>query len=722
MLVQVALNLPVRGEFTYLVPPSLRGLRRGGRVRVPFGRRVLTGVVMRFADRGSRPEGGLREVQESLDAEPMLDERELQLLADCAAAHYVPAGELIHASMPPLLRASRPFRPDCSYRAVSSPTLNILPRGEARVLDKVAAAGGISHRETMALPPRDRAHLRSLAVKGLVVAETDPASYSAPPEPREGPRVSAAKAARLKRVAKEILAAEPAAGESLLMGPSGEERIEACLRLLERMPGGSQALVLAPESRRAGLWARRIAARLPGKAVGLLHADLPERRRAHAWLAASRGDLEVLVGTRSAALAPLPGIALAIVDDAHARGLVRADSPRHSAVSAARMRCRGKGARLVLCSATPSLEDYHRATSGSGGCSFHTLRGIARPRRSRIEVHDLRSQQSYHGLAAPLISRIKRRIRKGDRVAVVTPGDGWAVAVRCSACGRVESCPGCATPLSVHFEGGLLRCGLCGFERVPPESCAECGGKMRHAREGSAQVEAGLRKTMPDARILREDARGEELRGPGAGGQGDADLAIISRMTPERMEALEPDLVVIASVDGRLMSGDFRSAESLCADLSDLAQLSSGARTAPALAIQTRAPGHPLIAALLHDDVEGYWRRLLRERKAAGLPPYGALGVVRAWGKERDDVMAAVKKVRDAFERESTPALDALGVKAMGIIRSGLRPRAGIQRFHFAVRAPTEEGVREALDWAAKVPAARGGKARVEFEADPRRL
>ena len=711
--VQVALNVPLRTLYTYQAARGGHDLA-GRRVRVPFGKRSAVGIVVRSAP---EPDSGVRELEEVLDGAPVFDLQTLDFLVRHAEREFVPPGQLIHAALPPLLRKPRPFKPDLAYRlAVDRPTLAILSKGEERALTKLEDDGILTSVKLSKLTPSLRRHAMSLAAKGILRSEIDPGGTGVSPDAVPSRPESDAGLRKLRKAAQGVVAGEDPYAAHIVLAPPGAGRLEICRLLLSReIHGRRQGLVLAPTPAGAEAAAGFLEEWLPRLRIGVIHSRSRPRHAANTWLAAAAGRIDVLVGTRAAALAPLPSLALAVIEEAHSHDFRQEENPRYSAVQALRERCRETRAGLVLCTATPSLEDYWRTLPDNGSFRLHLLpKGVVHPKRSRVALHDASGQQNFHGLASPLIAQIKRRIRKGERAAVLAPRRGWAAKLYCRECGRAMSCPACMLPFTVGDGGRILSCALCGFEQGVERKCPQCGKEaMREGREGAKQIESGLRKSVRDARFL----------GPAGHdriGSGSCDVAVVVRMDPAFLDRFAPSLVIAASVDERLASFNFRSAEALMCELCDLARMCAGAKLPPALTVQTRSPEHPLLRAFVDGGTLDYWDLLLAERRRTKLPPYGALGAVRAQGPNRAKAVAALADIRGglaAVLRESGSE-----ARVMGVIDSNHRLRPGMHRAHFAVRAPDAESVREALRLADGLSGDRIGSVRIEYDPDPGRL
>lgn len=723
----VAVDLPVRREFSYAIPPGFPRDLQGRRVAVRLANRVRTGVVVGV--RFGRPDPGLdlRPLRQLLDPEPLFDEAALRFLSAFADRRLLPLGQMVFASLPAALRLPRPFRADLSYRISERPSLDILQRPDRNALGKFGPDGFLGTEALSRLSPRMRQRIRDLAQTGILREEID-LSGAFPAGPRAGPAPRLAGWAA--RIAERIAgAAGGGFGAHLCCVPPGEERTGICLRLVDRaLRQREQVLVLAPEVSRADALASALGSRL-GRRIAVSHAGIPGHRRAMGWLGAARGAVDVLVGTRSAALAPMPRLGLVVVDDAHDPGLAQDEAPRHGACDLARVRCELAGARLVLCTPTPALEDYRESRDGTGPVTLHTApRAKARAGRTRVVIEDVRGKQMFHGVSAPLVARLKREAGRGGAAMVLVDRRGWARRVFCQRCGDVPACEECGVALSAHRRERELRCHLCGRARPLPDGCGHCGAKtVALLGEGTEQVEEGLRKAIPAARVVRWDSDAAADAGhpreieeaEEAIRRGAADIVVGTRLAARLKDMDNLRRIVVTDADTLLASPDFRSTERLLARLVGISHWPRESASSPVLNVQTRFPGHDLLKALATNDVLGHMDRLLDERRRAGLPPYAALGVVRGWGNSKERVVRALSAAR---ERLAAALAGKDGVRLLGVVPSHLRHRPGIHRLHFALRADDEASVREALTVAGEVVGDRIDGVRIEREIVPRRL
>lgn len=649
-MVAVALPVPLPQLFDYLPPEDGTPLRPGVRVKVPFGRRSLVGLVveLRRQPAGQIPEDGrqYRRIERVLDTRPIASEDWLQALRWAADYYQHPLGEVIAAALPAALREGRvaalPQTMTLALTAAGLAAIDTLPARSQRLKSALQALAAPAAQQL------DAGSRRRALAAGWVIA-----TPRLPPETllAEGPRLTAAQAEALAAMRQG-----QGFAVSLLEGVTGSGKTELYLRLTEdALAAGRQVLVLCPEIGLTPQLTQRFLARF-GPVVAGFHSRMGDADRNRAWLAIREGQARILVGTRSAVFAPFCALGLVIVDEEHDASYKQQDGFRYHARDLALVRARSAGARVVLGSATPALETIANARAGR----YRLVRlgeritQAAAPVPQVIDVHQYPLQ---HGISEPLAAAIERHLLAGGQALLFINRRGYAPTLLCDSCHWIAPCPHCDARLNLHRGEGALRCHHCGHASRPPRTCPSCGGsRLVPVGEGAERVEEALKNRFPGRRIERFDT--DRLR---AAGQLEALLADVHERRVEvlvgtQMLAKGHDfphlsLVGVINADQALFSSDFRALErlgQLLTQVAGRAGRSSDAPIAPEVLIQTREPKHPSLVALLRDGYGALADALLRERADAGLPPSAHLALLRAEAPERgkvDDFLAAAKAV-----------------------------------------------------------------------------
>jgi primosomal protein N' (replication factor Y) len=473
---------------------------------------------------------------------------------------------------------------------------------------------------------------------------------------------------------------ERQAGPFLLFGATGSGKTEvymqAAERLLARDPA-AQALVLAPEINLTPQLQARFAGRFGAGAVVLLHSALTPAQRLSAWLAAHTGRARVVLGTRVAVLASMPGLRLIVVDEEHDPSYKQQEGARYSARDLAIYRGRLAGAKVILGSATPSLESWRASAPVAEGGPGRYLR-LAMPRRigaagsggqdaglPRVRRVDMGRQPKGALIAPPLLAAIGECVARGEQALLLLNRRGYAPVLHCPDCGWNSECPHCSAYRVFHKIDRTLRCHHCGLTQRVPRACPHCGNPdIGTQGRGTEQLEERLADLLQDARrpdgtparIARIDAdstRGKDrLESQLAQVHaGEVDVLVGTQMIAKGHDFRRVTLVAAIQPDAALFSSDFRAPERLFALLMQAAGRAgrdAASSAASEMWVQTFHPQHPLYAALKNHDYPAFAARQLQERAQAGLPPFSHLALLRAEARAQDAAQAFLAAAAEA--------------------------------------------------------------------------
>ncbi|TAH36959.1 MAG: primosomal protein N' [Planctomycetota bacterium] len=637
---RVALDTPVRREFSYLVPPEMQAVEAGCRVRVPFGSRRLVGVVVGLDPHppAGIPRDKLRPLGALLDERPLLTPALIRLARHIADSTYCSWGNALGAMLPAALRRARPRRsvPVVALARPLSPQeqselAQRFPKQERAAAYLEAAGGPMELAQFQARTGLSRSPLQSLARRGVVRfarrQELSDPFRDAPVRPDRPPELSGEQVAAVA----EILAALEAGRHAgfLLFGVTGSGKTEVYLRALRRcLDLGRGAIILVPEIALTPQTVARFRARVGDVAV--LHSGLTDAERHDQWTAIAQGRLHVVVGARSALFAPLPRLGLVVVDEEHESSFKQEQTPRYHAREVALERARLEGAVCVLGSATPSLESWQAARDGR-------LRRLDLPRRvaggrmPEVALVDMRVQKPEQGhwtvVSEPLRQALERALERRERAILFLNQRGFAPAWHCRACGGSVHCRRCDVALTYHRWRRRALCHYCLQEFPPPERCPECGQPVQLVGVGTERAEDALARLFPRARIARMD-RDTMLRRESYEkvledfGAGRVDFLLGTQMVAKGLDFPEVTVVGVLNADTALHHPDFRAAER-CFNL--VAQVSGRAgRSARGgqVVVQTWRPEHPALQAAVHHDYPAFAGHELEERRAFGYPPF----------------------------------------------------------------------------------------------------
>ena len=543
--------------------------------------------------------------------------------------------------------------------------------------------------------------------------------------------VMAPQAAQADQAAKEVLPQGPVQLTSqqqaavdllinqdrptLLYGITGSGKTQVYLSVMSQIlneTADSQILLLVPEIGLTQALIQRLASAFPEQTVAVLHSGLADQARAHHWLNAATGKARLVVGTRTAILCPLPRLALVVVDEEHDHSYKQQEGLRYSARDLAVWLADQRGLRLILGSATPSLESRAQVERGRYGLIQLTERATgASP--ATVQLVDLIREKPIDGLAPTVWTAIEQTLSAGQQVLVYANRRGWAPVLACTACGWQQTCQACHVASVLHKTDGRWRsvCHHCAGISPIPRACPDCGApELEPIGRGSQRLEAALAERLPEARLLRLDRDAMTTAATLAKAldqvaQGEVDLIIGTQMVAKGHDFPMLALVVVVDADQQLYNPDFRAPEWL---LANLVQVSGRAgrhadKKQPGLVlVQTRYPTHPLLQAIATPDPsarEAAWHGLLEDRRAAGLPPFGHLAAIRF--SHRDATVAQSKGVELVAHIRS--ALLASGSSDVSVFPPTPRypdHQAGRSRWQVFLEASRRADLHAALDTA----------------------
>ncbi len=744
---QVAVPTPLYRAFDYLAPSSLPS---GARVRVPFGRRELVGVVLGEVEKSELPQNRLKTIAQSLDAGPILPPSLLELLRWAADYYHHPLGEVIHTALPVRLRQGRPasisgvavwtLTPE--GKAVDLETLKRSP-AQRHLLEVLAPAPeGLEAEQLAQASARWKTALKALRTKGWVSSHQRDSRPLSTADLQGSPELNPGQLSAVTAVTAGL-------GQFcayLLHGVTGSGKTEVYLNVIQQvLAQGKQALVLVPEISLTPQLVSRFERRFRAR-IAVLHSGLNDQERLNAWLAAREGKAPIVLGTRSAIFTPLKNPGLIVVDEEHDASYKQQDGFRYSARDVAVMRAARGKIPIVLGSATPSLESLKKAREGA-----YTL--LELPDRTGgagmpdVRLLDMRRLKPSEGLSPPLREAIAARLVKGEQSILFLNRRGFAPVWMCFDCGWVAPCRRCDAQLTLHQTispgakldahnapaGGApgmarikrqkLLCHHCGAEQEMALRCPSCRGENLHPLgEGTERVEGALQKFFPQARIERVDrdstsrkgALEEKLRRVH---EGEADILVGTQMLSKGHDFPNVTLVGILNADQGLYGTDFRSGERLFQLIMQVSGRAGRADKPGEVLIQTWHPGHPLFTALQRHDFRGFADFALTERRETGYPPFSHLALLRAESPVNGAALTFLQEARTLAMRLSP----GKGVKILEPLPAPMERRAGRYRAQLLVQSSSRAPLHAFLGpWVTELAEAKfSKKVRWSLDVDP---
>jgi primosomal protein N' (replication factor Y) (superfamily II helicase) len=493
-----------------------------------------------------------------------------------------------------------------------------------------------------------------------------------------------------------------AAESFLLYGVTGSGKTEVYLRAMEEALGaGRQAIFLVPEISLTTQVAAIFRARF-GERVAILHSRLSEGERFDEWTRIRRAEADVVVGARSALFAPAPDPGVIVLDEEHDHSYKQDNSPRYVTRAVAEQRGMQSGCPIILGSATPSVETFFRAESG-------TLRRLELPRRiydrplPEVRVVDLREEFRLRGatvFSQELRAAITARLARDEQVILFVNRRGFSAFILCRDCGFVPRCPRCNVSLTFHADfSSRLVCHHCGHERRAPNTCPRCAGtRIRHFGIGTQRVEDAVRELFPDARLARLDrdttaAKDSHARIVTGFKERDVDILIGTQMVAKGFDFPHVTLVGIITADTALNMPDFRAAERTFQLLTQVAGRAGRGGIPGEVILQTFAPEHYAVRAAADHDYRRFYEEEIRSREELLYPPFSSLArFVSADSQEE----AARGKIYRVYEILSAPAA-AAGIELLGPTTAPLARLKGKYRWHLLLKSGADAALQRLL-------------------------
>lgn len=658
--VDVILPLPLEGTFTYSVPePMVTQVRMGVRVLVPLGRsKTYTAMAVRL--HSEKPEFETRPIIQVIDAEPVLIEQQLHLWQWISTYYMSPIGDVFKAALPAGLKAEENYRPK-TVRCVTLPAnlrseqslhmaLTILKRAlkqhqtfstylELSHWSEIDGDTPPAHIAEIACDELQNAANASDAVLRQLIQRNFLEIYH-----REVGRLNTTGEYHPERI-QPLSPAQQAAEDSiqkqfneknvvLLHGVTSSGKTEIYIHLIKKaIDEGKQVLYLLPEIALTVQMTRRLQ-NVFGSRLGIYHSKYSDAERVEIWKKQlSSEPYDVILGARSAVFLPFTRLGLVIVDEEHETSFKQQDpAPRYHARSTAIMLARMyEGAKVLLGTATPSMESYHNACMGKYGYVQLTTRykDVAMPEIRVVDTKDLYHRKMMRGAFSPdLLEAMRTALRNKKQVLLFQNRRGFAPMVECKVCGWVPKCKNCDVSLTYHRSMNLLTCHYCGYTYPVPKQCPNCESTELLGRGyGTEKIEDRVRELFPEARIARMDL--DTTRSAGAYGRiiddfscGRTDILIGTQMITKGLDFSGVTVVGILNADTMLNYPDFRAYEQAFQMLSQVSGRAGRRDERGLVILQTKSADLPVIQQVVAGDFQTFARDLLEERSMFRYPPF----------------------------------------------------------------------------------------------------
>lgn len=658
--VDVILPLPLEGTFTYSVPePMVAQVRMGVRVLVPLGRsKTYTAMAVRL--HSEKPEFETRPIIQVIDAEPVLIEQQLRLWQWISTYYMSPIGDVFKAALPAGLKAEENYRPK-TVRCITLPAnlrseqslhmaLTILKRAlkqhqtfstylQLSHWSEIDGETPPVHIAEIACDELQNAANASDAVLRQLIQRNFLELYH-----REVGRLNTSGEYHPERI-QPLSPAQQAAEDSiqkqfneknvvLLHGVTSSGKTEIYIHLIKKaIDEGKQVLYLLPEIALTVQMTRRLQ-NVFGSRLGIYHSKYSDAERVEIWKKQlSSEPYDVILGARSAVFLPFMRLGLIIVDEEHETSFKQQDpAPRYHARSTAIMLARMyEGAKVLLGTATPSMESYHNACTGKYGYVQLTTRykDVAMPEIRVVDTKDLYHRKMMRGAFSPdLLEAMRTALRNKKQVLLFQNRRGFAPMVECKVCGWVPKCKNCDVSLTYHRSMNQLTCHYCGYTYPVPKQCPNCESTELLGRGyGTEKIEDRVRELFPEARIARMDL--DTTRSAGAYGRiiddfscGRTDILIGTQMITKGLDFSGVTVVGILNADTMLNYPDFRAYEQAFQMLSQVSGRAGRRDERGLVILQTKSADLPVIQQVVAGDFQTFARDLLEERSMFRYPPF----------------------------------------------------------------------------------------------------
>ena len=653
MIVRVAIDLSLDRLFDYEVPEELEGkLAVGQLLSVPFGHRDARAFAMEVgegesaaaesaaADSGKGARGfALKKVKSIVDETPFFSPALLKLAGQIAAYTASPIESVLRAAVPAAV--SRPgarAREQVFVEPALAPCAVELTKRQRWLYDNIVRLGGGWMQQLCRELGTTAASLRALGQLGLVAV--------APRQKRRDPlgsrrilpskplALNEGQAAALRAIVSMKPRGEGGPGALLLHGVTGSGKTEVYLQAIAaELEAGRGAIVMVPEIALTPQTVQRFASRF-GACVAVLHSALSDGERYDEWHRIRSGEARVVIGPRSAVFAPVRNLGLVVVDEEHETSYKQEETPRYNARDVAVMRGAIEGAKVVLGSATPSLETWANVRRGKYALAAMSVRA-GMGRLPAVNIVDMEEEGRGGAIfSRRLLDAVGARLDRAEQTILFLNRRGFSRSVVCGACGHVLACPDCSMAYTYHRADSCCRCHICGGWIPVPETCPACGAKaLSYQGVGTQRAEAALAKMFPHARILRMDADSTSRKNShddilGAFRRHEADILIGTQMIAKGLDFPNVTLVGVLNADSSLNMPDFRAGERTYQLLSQVAGRAGRSELPGEVFIQTRDPSSSIIRAAARGDFAAFAEEEMSVRRELGFPPFCHLSAV----------------------------------------------------------------------------------------------
>ena len=714
---RIAVNVPLSdGLLTY---SHSEPLPQGTRVLVPFRNKTVVGIVWETDIAPDMDAARILGVQTTFLDEPLLPENWRDLLSFTSRYYHYPTGQAVFAALPQGLKETRAVemsQPPLFYALNEAGRVQTPP--PARFNKKAALwdallSGGMTMAELKQVNAQAAKLIEDWAEQGWI--ET---TEAAKPVLRSS---EFQLNANQQQASDEIQTTFGSFQPFLLYGITGSGKTEVYFDAMAKvLAQGRQVLFLLPEINLTPQLLKRVEDRFADVPTAVLHSQMAAGRRTQDYLRAMLGQAKLVIGTRLAVFTPLPDVGLIVVDEEHDGSFKQDNELRYHARDLAVWRAKQSGCPVVLGSATPSLESWHKAQSGAYRLLQLTERAHTAAQLPQVEILNVGRLKLDNGFSPQALQLLKQNFEAGGMSLVYLNRRGFAPALFCGDCGYTFGCPNCSAKMVLHQRARQLRCHHCDHREPIPFKCPDCGNQdLTAVGHGTQRVEETLRTFLPKAAVVRVDRDSTAHKNDWADlyrriADNEIDILVGTQMLAKGHDFARLNLVIVLNADGSLYSADFRAPERLFAELMQVSGRAGRADKPGKVLIQTQLPEHPVFAAVKAQDYAVFAENELNERQMFAMPPFGFQTAVRADAPRVADAMEFLNAAKETLAPLLPESVSQFGAAPMLMVRLAERERAQI----FLESTSRQDLHRAVSLWVQVLQQNRDGKIRWSVDVD----
>ena len=714
---RIAVNVPLSdGLLTY---SHSEPLPQGARVLVPFRNKTVVGIVWETDIAPDMDAARILGVQTAFSDEPPLPENWRDLLSFTSRYYHYPTGQAVFAALPQGLKETRAVempQPPLFYALNEAGRAQTPP--PARFNKKAALwdallSGGMTMAALKQVNAQAAKLIEDWAEQGWI--ET---TEAAKPVLRSSEfQLNADQ----QQASDEIQTAFGSFQPFLLYGITGSGKTEVYFDAMAKvLAQGRQVLFLLPEINLTPQLLKRVENRFADVPTAVLHSQMAAGKRTQDYLRAMLGQAKLVIGTRLAVFTPMDDVGLIVVDEEHDGSFKQDNELRYHARDLAVWRAKQSGCPVVLGSATPSLESWHKAQSGAYRLLQLTERAHTAAQLPQVDILNVGRLKLDNGFSPQALQLLKQNFEAGGMSLVYLNRRGFAPALFCGDCGHTFGCPNCSAKMVLHQRARQLRCHHCDHREPIPFKCPDCGNQdLTAVGHGTQRVEETLRAFLPKATVVRVDRDSTAHKNDWADlyrriADNEIDILVGTQMLAKGHDFARLNLVIVLNADGSLYSADFRAPERLFAELMQVSGRAGRADKPGKVLIQTQLPEHPVFAAVKAQDYAVFAENELNERQMFAMPPFGFQTAVRADAPRVADAMEFLNAAKETLAPLLPESVSQFGAAPMLMVRLAERERAQI----FLESTSRQDLHRAVSLWVQVLQQNRDGKIRWSVDVD----